>query len=217
MPLFADRSDLSDAIKNECQRTTHAAFAAALPRFVALAEQRMWFGSHGTLECDPLRVREMETSATLTATDGAANLPASYLSTISLEWTGSPRCTPDFMAPDAFRAARYTSTSGTPVAYTVEGARMLFSPMISGDFDHLYYAMPAALEADDDTNDILETYPMIYFHGVLIEAYGWLRHDDRRAQAMGDYKSAIDALVLHSIKSRHSGNRLVPRVPGSRI
>ncbi len=217
MVLFVDRSALFTAVKDECQRTSHVAFNTALARFCAIAELRMWYGSKGPLDCDPVRVREMETTDTITAASGTAPLPSGFLEAKALEWTGSPRTLPDYMPPAEFRAKRYTTGSGSPVAYTIEAGNILLSPQVSGDLEMVYYARPTDLSGDASENDVLHAYPMIYFHGVLIEAYDYLRNDYKKTQAMASYKSAVEAANGQFRQSQVSGNALAPVIPGWRV
>lgn len=218
MALFSALADLKDAVRDECERRSHARFDAALPRFVAGAEQRMWYGSEAPLKSEPVRLRVMEAEATIALTDGAGDLPDDYLSARRLIWTaGDPKTAPLYEAPDVFHATRYALTTGHPVRYTIEGDYLLISPMITSEVRLLYYARPAALEGETDTNAVLEHFPMLYLHGVLIEAYRWLRNDAKTQEAFVNYTSTCSGLLNSERRARQGGNRLGMRIPNWRV
>lgn len=217
MALFATLSDLKDAIRDECERRTHARFDAALPRFIAGAEQRMWHGSWPPLASERLRLREMETTTALTVTDGEAELPADYLEGISLKWELDPRTAPRYEAPDVFHVNRYRFPNGYPVRYTIEAGNLLFSPKISGELTFTYYAEPTALVEDTDTNAVLQKHPMLYFHAALIEAYRWLRNDAKMQEHFGNYTALASGLLHSDRRARQGANQLAMRIPNWRI
>jgi hypothetical protein len=217
MVLFATLSDLKDAIRDECERRTHARFDAAIPRFVAGAEQRMWHGSWPPLASERLRLREMEAEAVIAVTDGEGQLPEDYLEGRRLIWTaGEPRTAPKYEAPDVFYEHRYALTTGYPVRYTIEGGKILFSPQITGELKLLYYAEPAPLVEETDTNAVLEKHPMLYFHAALIEAYRWLRNDAKMQEHFGNYTALASGLLHSDRRARQGANQLAMRIPNWR-
>lgn len=217
MALFSTLADLKDAVRDECERGGHARFDAALPRFVAGAEQRMWYGAEAPFPSEPVRLRAMEEEATITVTDGAGELPADYLSARRLIWTaGEPDTAPLYEAPDVFHTRRYALTTGHPVRYTIEGDSLLISPQITSEIKLLYYARPDALEDETDTNGVLTSHPMLYFHATLIEAYRWLRNAEKGQEAFGNYTSTVSGLLNSERRARQGGNQLAMRIPNWR-
>jgi hypothetical protein len=215
MALFSSRLELTDAVKHETERAMSPKFDAALPRFVALAEQRMFYGSG---ESEPLRLRIMETAATIEFDDGAGEMPADYLAARALRYTeGDPKTEPKYQPPEVFWSDRYAFNTGSPVAYTIEGDDIYISPAISGNLTFLYYALPAALDSDTATNDVLEKHPMLYFHATLFEAYSWLRNTERAETALANYASASSGLLRSERRARQGGNALAMRIPNWRV
>jgi len=217
MALFATLSDLKDAIRDECERRTHARFDSSLPRFIAGAEQRMWHGAWPPLASERLRLREMEAEAVIVVTDGEGQLPEDYLEGRRLIWTaGDPKTAPTYEAPDVFYEHRYALTTGYPVRYTIEGGKILFSPQITGELKLLYYAEPAPLVEETDTNAVLAKHPMLYFHAALIEAYRWLRNNDKMQEHFGNYTALASGLLHSDRRARQGANQLAMRIPNWR-
>jgi hypothetical protein len=216
MPVFATFAELKAAVISYTVRTD-AAFAAQLPTFAALAEDRMFIGAEAPLPSDPVRLPAMETAADVDITDGTGALPSGYLSMRRIRWDGEPKTVPDYEAPSVFYANRYTATSGSPVSYTVEGGSIHVSPMITGTLKATYYARPAALAVDGDTNTVLTAHPTLYLRAMLIEAYAFTRDFEMQAQEFAAYKAAVDGIASHARRQRMGANRLAIRIPGARI
>src|SRR5690606_17523661 len=161
MALFATLSDLKDAVRDECERRNHARFDAALPRFVAGAEQRMWYGADAPFPSEPLRLNAMEERQTIAVTDGTGSMPGNYLVGRRLMYN-----------EDAQRPHH-------PVRYIIEGDSIRLDPEITTALDIVYFGTPDPLEDETDSNGVLEQFPMLYFHAALIEAYRWLRNTDK--------------------------------------
>lgn len=216
MPLFPTRSELLIAVRSETEKTSHAKFDDALPRFVAGAEQRMFYGSDAPFPSEAIRLRAMETTDGVTLTAGVGDLPADYLAARSLRWMTAPYSQPKYQAPENFWADRYDLTNGSPVAFTIEGSKLHVSPKVTGDITLAYYALPAALETETSTNAVLTAHPMIYFHAVLIEAYLWLRNTTKAQESYANFTGAVSGLLNSDRKARQGGNQLAMRIPNWR-
>jgi hypothetical protein len=217
MALFATRIKLEDAIKDETAKLLNPKFEAALPRFIAGAEQRMFYGSGAPLPSEPLRLRSMEATADLEIDAGEGELPADYLAGRRMRFDGSPKSVPLYEAPDVFWSNRYQTTTGSPVRYTIEGSVIYTSPEITGDMPFLYYAKPDFLVDPDDTNAVLTEYPMLYLHASLIEAYRYLRNAEKTQEAFANYTSASSGLLSTERKARQGANALAMRIPNTRV
>lgn len=217
MALFNTRIDLEAAIKDETAKHLNPRFEAALPRFVAGAEQRMFFGAADPLPSEPLRLRSMEKAGSLAITDGAGVLPDDYLAGRRIRYDGSPRSTPIYEAPDLFWANRYHLPTGSPVRYTIEGNKLHTSPQITGSLPFLYYAKPDFLVDANDSNAVLTEYPMLYLHASLIEAYRYLRNAEKVQESFANYASAASGLLSTERKARQGANALAMRIPNTRV
>jgi hypothetical protein len=217
MALYTTLHDLKEDIRREVERLNNAKFEQALPRVIASAEHRMFYGADEPLKSEPLRLRIMEEDDTVTLVDGEAALPAGYLQAIRLQYDGSPKTSPTYEAPHSFHLNRYTDTSGSPTRYTIEGSTLYVSPPISDDVTLWYYKQPDTLEDDTDTNAVLTTYPMLYFHAALVEAYSYLRNPNEMQKQAAAYVSLAAGLGRSEAKARRgSSSPLAPRVPGWR-
>lgn len=215
---FSTFAELKTEIKNEVLRANSSAFTTALPAIVMLAETRIFYGADTPYKSTPVRVKQMQTRTDLTITNGEASIPADYLESVVLRWSGQPVTTPTYEPPATFHKARYAERSGSPVRYTVEAGKFLFSPTIaSGTINLLYYAKPAALVADNDSNSVLTAYPAIYFNACLFEAYRHIRNTEKMTETFATYRSLLGGIQETDNKADTAGTLLHPRVPRSAV
>lgn len=177
--------------------------------FLALAEQRMYFGGDGV---PPLRIRDLEATSDLDFTDGAGVLPDGYLDKRALYWEGSQTVSISFEPPSVFYPMSACRAGGSyPEAYTVEGNAIKVSPALTGTAKLLHYSKAAALESDGDTNVILDNFPGVYLYGVQIEVYRATR-DSEQDNALRRYGDAVDAANRYTMISRSLGGPMKRRV-----
>jgi hypothetical protein len=178
--------------------------------FLALAEQRMYYGSDGVA---PLRVLPMETTVDLTFTDGVATLPSDYLDRRAVYWEGAYTVSLSYEPPSVFYPMSRAREGGSyPSAYTVEGNTIKISPELTGTAKMLYFARAAALSSDPATNVILAKWPGVYLFGCQIELYRVLRDDAEMVKAMRMYADAVNAANNQTIAARTYGGPLKRRV-----
>lgn len=203
---FATFADLKARIFTDTSRATDATFGAELPGFVRLAEQRMFHGSTG----ERVRVRDMETSTDLTVTLGDATLPDRYLEPTFMVWlNGSSSTEPLMAAPREIALRRAYDASGGPVQlYTIEGNILKVWPAVSGTVKLGYSRAYAPLVADADTNWLLTNAPGVYFHGIMIEAYRFLRDPEKFVEAQRAYIQAVSGVQSTSHRGRFSATSM---------
>lgn len=220
MAAFTDFGELRDRILSDTAKPANSSFDREIPGFVALAEARMWYGSgaYGSpLYCEPLRVRAMETStSSLAFTDGVGSLSGltGFLDKRNLYWPTTPISEPLYEPPAIFWSQKdNTSTDSTTeaIGYTIEGNAIYLRPLLTGNATFLYYAKITSLTANDSVNWILTNAPGAYLHGILIEAYRWLRNAEKRADEFMAYQAVIAALNGTEARARFSGGRLLRR------
>lgn len=210
---IATMGDLRQSVAEECMRTNHRGFAESWPRMLQFAENRIYDGGGEPFRTDPVRVTEMEaTSTPLAFTAGAATTPTDFLEARVLVYTNDLTSQPKYEPPGTFRLHRATQTTGYPDKYTIDGAQILISPLITGSLTFHYYAKPTPMTGDDDTNAVLVRYPNLYFTACLIEAYGYTRDGGRRQGAFADYASIVNGLMASDIRKKTGGTHLYPRV-----
>jgi hypothetical protein len=148
----------------------HDLFTSQIPDFIALFE---------AAANRRLRVRQQETSVTLTPSSGVATLPADYLAWRRVTWTGSPRGELDYVTPSWLQAAYASAASGTPAVFTIEGSSLTVRPVDDTALELLYYAKVPALSDVATTNWLLTAHPDLYLFGSMVEAELFGVNDER--------------------------------------
>lgn len=145
---------------------------ALIPSFIALAENEI-FRAHVT----PLRVREMETEATLTVANLAASLPEDYLDARYIKLDNSTRDTLYYFPPEKWKPSSYGY-------FTIVGNEIRLPTGVSNDLKLVYYAKPEPL-ATTATNTILDNYYTAYLEGALKFAFSYVRDTPKAQLAQG--------------------------------
>jgi len=117
-----------------------------------------------------LRVRQMETSTTLTPSSGSATLPTDYLMWRSVTWTGSTRVSLEYVHPTYLQAAYPTTPSDTPRHFIIEGTTLKVRPVDDTGLEFYYFQKVPALSDAATTNWLLTAHPDLYLFGTLAEA-----------------------------------------------
>ena len=128
-----------------------------------------------------LRVRPMEKLVTLTPVASKVALPADYLATRRLTWTGTPRVDLNYLAPSMFQTY-YPSLStnnppvGHPGSYTIEGSTITVSTIDGTGLELDYYARNEAIATA--LNWLWTNYPDAYLFGALAESGAFTRDNE---------------------------------------
>ena len=196
-------SGIKTEIANWARRTADTDFVAAVPSFIELCEARI---------NRSLRVREQETSATITLTSGAGSLPSDYLEAISVSDGSSPPrvFTP---MPKTYGVSEYGNSSGgvTDHYWTLNGT-ITTVPASDTNLTCLYYAKVPALSDGAPTNWLLTKAPGVYLYGALIEAAVYMEDDARGAVWGGLFDKELLELQQDSHKAKYA--RAVSRTRG---
>src|SRR3569833_4709674 len=91
-----------------------------------------------------LRVRPMETTATLTPSSGSVALPTDYLAWRRLTWTGSTRVDLSYVHPTILQPYFADTPVDTPSMFTIEGSNILIRPEDTPALEFVYYAKNSA-------------------------------------------------------------------------
>lgn len=181
-------TNLQTAIITHAWRTGSSTFAPLVPDLIRLTEDRL---------NSELRVGQMETSATLALTNGAAALPANFLEVR----TASAGDYSLSLAPLDYAKDRLPG-SGTPIYYTLSGSQITTFPSGTGNLSLLYYAKIPNLGPGTATNWLLTDYPGVYLYGALSEAASYMMDDNRIPVWESRFADA-----LKNLKSRDAGAR----------
>lgn len=178
---------LQNAIADNLAREDLSEF---IPDFILLAENWLNYGSEDT---PPLRVREMETTATLTPTDGDCTVPDDFLQTISAREDGNGIL--NYVTQQALDAMYPTRFGGIGYHYTIVGDTLKTAPLVSNDVLLTYYqALPALSDEVNTTNWLLTKAPGIYLRASLAQAAEFIKNDAEAAKQASMAKALIAGL-----------------------
>jgi hypothetical protein len=183
-------ADLQAAIANWLAR---ADLSATIPDFIMLFE---------TVANRRLRLRQQETTVTLTPSSGAAALPADYLAWRRLTWTGASPRELDYAHPSYLRALYATGAPGAPRLFTIEGATLTVRPSNDTALAFDYFQKIPALSGITTTNWLLACAPDVYLFGALAEAHGFVKDADSLMLWGGRRDAVFDELERLDAKTR---------------
>lgn len=200
---LANYADLLASVASWMNRTD---LTTVIPDFVTIAESKI---------ARDLRLRNQLTTGTLTtsASTRAVALPTGWLEFESVNIDG----TPDTLC--TFRPTEYMDlvfpeggSSGKPVAYTIEGANILFGPTPASAYtvNIAYYARFGAL-ITSGTNWLLTNHPNIYLYACLREGAFFTKDQAGAQQWDGLYKQEVRALQASDDDQSHSGSAMAVR------
>jgi hypothetical protein len=120
-----------------------------------------------------LRVRQMETEATVTMTAGTGTLPTDFLAMKRVTYQGDPVRELYYQTPAYLQDAYPDTTASDPVVYTLEGLSIKVRPITSTSVKVLYWQKIPALADDATTNWLLTAHPDLYLAATLAEVAQW--------------------------------------------
>jgi hypothetical protein len=174
----------------------HSLFSARVPEFIALFE---------AAANRRLRVREQETSATLTPSSGAAALPADYLTWRRVTWTGASRVELQYVHPSYLQAAYPSLPAGVPRVFSIEGGSLTIRPVDDTALELDYFAKVAGLSNAAPSNWLLAAHPDLYLFGSLVEAEMFGVNDERAPMWKARRDEIFDEIEKLSNKTRGAG------------
>lgn len=166
---------------------------ALMPTFLALAEQRIYYGEMNTPAVRCAAMRQFATLAT-----GAR--PAGFLEAIKVAENGKPD------APLEFRPLERMPCEYR--AFSWDGVTMVLSNDQGFPIDLTYLAKLATPSADGDENWLMANAPSIYIASILVEAHRWASDDASAAREASNYASAVNSLVSKEKAAAISGSAL---------
>ncbi len=187
-------TQLQDAVSNWLARTdlANARILEFIALFEAVANRR-------------LRVRQQETSTTLTPSSGSVTLPTDYLQWRRVTWAGTSRVELAYVEPSYLQAAYPTSPSDTPRIFTIEGTTLKIRPVDATSLEFLYYAKVAALSDSATTNWLLTAHPDLYLFGSLTEAQSFAENREDALLWKARRDELFEEIITLSNKTRGAG------------
>lgn len=181
--------------------------------------QMIYFGDRtaGLAPIEPLRIRSMVSSATLTPSSAGV---VTISSAVNSGWLEFIELTPTYTSakpirivePWAFRREQDLWLAGSAPAEiaTVEGDSLIVSPPQAGTIVARWYQKFTALSADSDTDWLVTNAPRVYLMGGLMLGCDYTQ-DERRGQFRAEFAGAIKALNQNDRIQRASGSPMVAR------
>jgi hypothetical protein len=181
-------SELVTAIGDNIARSDLTSY---IPDFIMQAEQVF---NHGSESIDPLRVRDMETIASLTPSSNVYTLPTDYLQYRRVTEESSPRRPLEYIEPTAVDQQYPLRGSGFSNHFTIIGSSLYTYPLSTNDVELVYYASIPALTSVATTNWLITKAPSIYLRMSLMFAYDFIKDDAEVAKQAQMAKALIDGM-----------------------
>lgn len=149
-----------------------------------------------------LKHYSMETTVELSTTDNAVELPddVSELRVIRVDGVIAKPVS-------VYGAQLYAGQIG----YFQSGDALVFVPAIDKPraVELTYYATPAALSDDNQSNWLLRKFPAVYLHSALARAYRWRQNPQAEQGEEASVSKALSLLALDHKKKTQGGNTII--------
>ena len=160
-----------------------------------------------------LRLRQMETIATLTAASNVYTLPTDYIEYKRVVEKASTRRRLEFITEDAVDQLYPSRTSGLSNHFTIIGSSLYTFPLSSTDVELTYYAKIPALSSSNTTNWLLTAHPNLYLHACMLYAAELVKDDGKLATESTFVQNYVD--LLHSADNRAKFANAGVTLPGN--
>lgn len=198
---------LETAVANYLARTDLTSY---IPDFIVGAETRIAFGSKEPFESEPLRIRAMETVATLTNSAGSCTLPSGFLGLKSIYEDAAQTSQLEQTTPEIFYGQRMGSSYNRGF-YIIEGENIIVGNGVTSDVRIVYYKKFDPIATASPVTWLLTNAPHAYVYGALLEAAPFLRNDARLQLWHGMFRSIINTLNSADKRDRWGGSALAVR------
>lgn len=147
-----------------------------------------------------LRLRQMETIASIVASSNTYALPSDYVEYKRVVEKASIRRRLDYITEDAVERLYPDRASGLSNHFTIIGSTIYTFPLSSTDIELTYYAKIPALSDSATTNWLILAHPNLYLHACLLYAAEWVKDDGELTKESTFVQNYID--LLHSADNR---------------
>jgi hypothetical protein len=161
--------ELLQAVSDAMARSDLTAF---IPDFVTMAENWLNYGSENV---PPLRVKEMEATASLVPVSGVVTLPTDFLEWIRVSENTSYKRTLAYVTSDEAERLYPDGAAGLGERFSIVGTSLYTYPLVSNNVNLIYYQAIPALTASAPTNWLLTKAPGIYLRATLVQAYAFIK------------------------------------------
>lgn len=150
--------------------------------FIKLGEAYLM---HGGGRGEPLRVRDMEETATLSPASNVYTLPSDFLSAKSVTALTSPRRPLEFISPGGADSIYPFRTADFPNHYMIVGSSLTALPYTSSDVEIIYYKTLEGLSDTNTTNWLLDKNPDLYLRVVQMQAAEFIKDQQQAGIMLG--------------------------------
>lgn len=175
---ISNYSELVAAVTNRINRSD---ITADVDNFIALAEARITRDLKGS---------ELHLTTTLTADAQTEALPDDFAGLVRIH-AGGTYPTLDYVPPDTFHSIYASSSTGRPIAYTIEGNNILFAPAPDTAYTITYTYVQKPDLVTDLTNRLITVFPDVYFYATLAEAADHIEDNEKYVKYMARYEQAV--------------------------
>lgn len=211
-------ASLGTAIAEWLIRTGDTDIATRFDDFLALHEQRMYYGSEavpglGIPGCEPLRIREMETSSASFALAATVAQPTGFLELIEAT-LNSPLRPLDIVTEGVIDSYRDQTASG-PRLIAMSGTNFRVWPDPGSSYTAtLRYFAKLTTPSAQAANWILTNAPGVYLNGCLLEAAIYTGDPDAAKLYLGLYTSSVTALNQRRNRELAAASNVRMRIRG---
>lgn len=191
---FSSYQALLDGIADWMNRSD---LTGAAPKMVALAETRI------IRELAPYSI---ETSTTLTTTDGFTAFPDDFGMLVAIRYNDR-RTLPQVTVQDALQI----SNAVEPHAFTIEAGGIRLWPTCDADVTVIYRPRLEALTEANPSNEILAKHPDVYFYGAMLFAEGYVANDSRAAGFAQLFEASLTQIKTYLSRQMFAGH-MQPRL-----
>ena len=214
MAQLADYDTLKAAVLTWSARSD-TTFRSQFDVLLALAEERLYLGA-GKIDdptfTEPLRSSVMETTGTITMTDGEGDVPSNCLGFVKLYPTGGTIGTTG-VTPERFAELDATLSGGQTLYHTVEARRIKVLPRLTGNLEATYYQRFDAITSSNKTGPLIIEHGLIYLPAVLFEGFSFMQEADLAAGHLARMRGMIAGANKTGVDLTFSGpQRVRPRV-----
>jgi hypothetical protein len=163
----------------------------------------------------PLRVREMETLASITMTDGVGTLPTDYLQYKTAKSMASLPNPLSYATGSYTNGAYADGAAGLSTTFSITGSTIYVFPTSGVDVDMVYYAKIPTLSDSNTSNWLLAKMPSLYLHAALMHLAMFTRDDALLSRSQAIVAATIDGLNLTNDLSEYAkvGTRMGFKTP----
>ncbi len=181
-------------------------FTGQIPTFVAMAEERMYHGSGKDGEptyTAPIRSRVLDSSTSLTVTDGVATIPDNCLD-ITKVYPKGARGGMEYLPPERFEIAQANVFGSDALYYTVLGSSLLVHPS-PAEIDLEYVIRHPAITQTVPTGPLIIAHGLIYLECCLFEAFSFERNVELALGHLAKARAMIDGVNRQASMARFAG------------